>query len=71
MDNSNYQNVIALARNTDDIGKVRCILEIDDSIKSKHVPDPYYGGTTGFQNVFQLLEKACNTLSKKLQNTDL
>ena len=71
MDDSNYQNVIALARNTNDIGKVRCILELEDSIKIKHVPDPYYGGISGFRDVFQLLEKACNTLSKKLQNSDI
>jgi len=70
MDDSNYQNVIALARNTDDIAKVKGILEADETIKLTHVPDPYYGDAFGFQNVFQILEKACNALSKSLQNTD-
>lgn len=71
MDKSNYQNVIALARNANDIAKVKCILEVDDNIKSKHVPDPYYGDLSDFQDVFQLLEKACNTLSIELQNSAL
>lgn len=71
MDDSNYQNVIALARNSSDITKVKCILEVDESIKFTHVPDPYYGDISDFQNVFQLLEKACNTLAERLQNTGL
>lgn len=70
MDDSNYQNVIALARNTNDIAKVKCILEVEEKIKLTHVPDPYYGELSGFQNVFQLLEKVCSTISTKLQNTD-
>ena len=69
MDDSNYQNVIALARNTNDIAKVKCILEAEETIQQTHVPDPYYGNITDFQNVFQLLDKVCNTLSNSLQKT--
>jgi protein-tyrosine phosphatase len=70
MDESNYQNVIALARHTDDIAKVKCILDVDNTIKTKHVPDPYYGDISDFKNVFTLLETACNTLANRLQNID-
>lgn len=68
MDDSNYQNVIALARNNSDIAKVKCILEVDNSIHLSYVPDPYYGNNSDFENVFQILEKACNTLSDELLN---
>ena len=71
MDDSNYQNVIALARNSRDIAKVKSILEVDDTIKATYVPDPYHGENSDFQNVFRLLEKACQSLSEKLQNTGL
>ncbi|WP_431135413.1 low molecular weight protein-tyrosine-phosphatase [Psychroserpens mesophilus] len=71
MDDSNYRNVIALARNTNDIAKVQCILDVDKTIKLTHVPDPYYGDMSDFKQVFQLLEKACNTLSHSLENTSL
>ncbi|WCO00534.1 low molecular weight protein-tyrosine-phosphatase [Psychroserpens ponticola] len=71
MDDSNYQNIIALARGANDIAKVKCILELEDTIQLTHVPDPYYGDISDFQNVFQLLEKVCNTLSNKLQNITL
>lgn len=71
MDDSNYKNVLALARNTNDIAKVKCILDVDNSIENKQVPDPYYGDDLGFEHVFQLLDKACILLSKKLQNIDI
>ena len=71
MDDSNYQNVISLARNNNDIAKVKCILEVDSSTQSTHVPDPYYGDISDFESVFQVLDKACNTLSKRLLHTGL
>lgn len=66
MDNSNYENIIKLARNSNDISKVKLILEECDSIKTKYVPDPYYGGLDGFENVFYLLNSACEKISKQL-----
>lgn len=68
MDESIYQNVISLARNNNDIAKVKCILEVDDSIQDTRVPDPYYGNISDFETVFQLLDHACKTLSNKLQS---
>lgn len=31
-----------------------------------HVPDPYYGGASGFENVLDILEDACQGLLDKL-----
>lgn len=69
MDDSNYQNVIAIARDTRDIAKVKCILEVDKDIQQSHVPDPYYGTISDFESVFKLLDKACSTLSNALKNS--
>nr|WP_321224641.1 low molecular weight protein-tyrosine-phosphatase [uncultured Psychroserpens sp.] len=66
MDHSNFENVIKLARNTNDIAKVKLILEVDDTITDKRVPDPYYGGDSGFVNVFELLDTATSIISKDL-----
>ncbi|WP_299335637.1 low molecular weight protein-tyrosine-phosphatase [uncultured Psychroserpens sp.] len=66
MDQSNYDNIIKLARNTSDIGKVKLILEVDDSVNDKRVPDPYYGDISDFEHVFSLLNSACTKLSKTL-----
>jgi len=65
MDSSNYQNVINLARRQDDKNKVELILnEIDNELIN--VPDPYYGGDSGFENVFQLLNLACDRIYQNL-----
>jgi protein-tyrosine phosphatase len=71
MDDSNYQNILALARHADDIAKVKRILDLHDNIEYKEVPDPYYGDFSDFENVFQILEKVCDKLSNQLQSTDL
>jgi protein-tyrosine phosphatase len=66
MDQSNFENVVQLARNTNDSAKVKLILEEDDSILDTHVPDPYYGDLSNFEHVFHLLNTACETISKRL-----
>lgn len=71
MDDSNYQNIIALARNHNDTTKVKRILEVDESIQLTHVPDPYYGDISDFENVFQILDKVCIILSKRLLHNSL
>jgi protein-tyrosine phosphatase len=30
------------------------------------VPDPYYGGEQGFENVYKLLDEACYVIANKL-----
>ena len=59
MDNSNYRNVLAMARNDEDAKKVKLLLG------DKEVPDPYYDDAQ-FEPVFQLIEKGCKVLINKL-----
>ncbi len=68
MDESNYDNIIRMARNEDERKKVSRILEWDESTSVMNVPDPYYGGPQGFDYVFNLLDQACNQIVKDLQN---
>lgn len=67
MDASNYNNIISLARNNDDIGKVKLFLEENNSVSDKNVPDPYYGDISDFEYVFDLLEATSKILSAKLK----
>ena len=67
MDASNYNNIISLARNTDDIGQVKLFLEENNSVSDKNVPDPYYGDISDFEYVFDLLEATSKILSAKLK----
>jgi len=61
MDQSNFENVIALAETQQEIDKVEMILGTD-----KEVPDPYYGGSEGFQYCYDLLDHACNRIQKSI-----
>ena len=66
MDESNFQNILMLARNTDDEEKVRLILNEVGADKNASVPDPYYGGNQGFENVYKMLDEACEIIANKL-----
>ncbi|MBP0905193.1 low molecular weight protein-tyrosine-phosphatase [Mariniflexile gromovii] len=68
MDESNYRNVIQLARNEQDKAKVNFILNEIHPDQNFNVPDPYYGGNDGFENVYRMLDEACSVIATKLQN---
>lgn len=66
MDLDNYNNIITLAPNQELVKKVRLILdEIEDFEDSSSVPDPYYGGDSGFNHVYDLLDQATNVIIEK------
>jgi len=66
MDESNYQNILKLARNKADENKVKMILNEVYPGKNLNVPDPYYGGNQGFENVYKMLDKACEVIADSL-----
>lgn len=66
MDHSNYDNVMTLARNADDRAKVKLILEDAGFDENLEVPDPYWGDAKDFDNVYTLLDGACDKISAKL-----
>lgn len=68
MDESNYQNVIRLARNDEDKAKVELILNELTPSSNASVPDPYYGGDMGFENVYNMLDEATNAILKKINH---
>lgn len=66
MDDSNYQNILSLARNNTDEQKVRMILNETHPTKNLSVPDPYYGENEGFKNVYKMLDEACGIIADNL-----
>jgi protein-tyrosine phosphatase len=66
MDNSNYKDVLALAPNEEAKSKVKLILNETFPNENVDVPDPYYGGQDGFENVFDMLNQACEEIARKL-----
>lgn len=69
MDQSNYNNVMALARNDAHRKKVELFLNVSSPGRNKAVPDPWYGGEEGFQQVFDLIDEACTILVSEIQKT--
>src|SRR5690625_4920990 len=68
MDNSHYENVNALAKNEADKKKIERILNEVSPCKNLEVPDPYYGGDSGFIKVYKMLDEAFEIVAKKLSN---
>lgn len=66
MDNSNYTNIISLARHNDDIRKVKLFLEANPTIQNKNMPDPYYGNQSDFEYVFNLTNQTCDIIAEAL-----
>lgn len=65
MDISNKTNVLQLARNSEDAGKVSLMLDYGNEVKGMSVPDPYYND--GFNHVYELLDFACDAFLKSLK----
>jgi len=66
MDHENKSNALKLARNSTDEAKVDLLLNLSYPGENMEVPDPYFGGEAGFENVFQLINNACDELIKEL-----
>lgn len=66
MDSSNYENIIALAASDAEKAKVSLILNQIYPTENMDVPDPYFGGVEGFENVYNLLDKSTSIIAEKL-----
>ena len=59
MDNSNYQGIKALGEAT---GEVILMRDFDELGRGKDVPDPYWSGLDGFEEVYQICHRSCKNL---------
>lgn len=66
MDMSNYKNILSLSQNEIQKSKVKLILNELFPNENVEVPDPYYGGQNGFEQVYEVLDKACDIIAEKL-----
>ncbi|MCB0509931.1 MAG: low molecular weight phosphotyrosine protein phosphatase [Chitinophagales bacterium] len=64
MDNSNLRDVLSLAKNEEEKAKVILIMNELEPGSNINVPDPYYG-EYGFENVYSMLDKACEAIINK------
>ena len=69
MDSENYRNLVNLDRKGLYAEKIKMIRDFDPKKENGEVPDPYYGGLKGFENVFQILDRSCDVLLDKLKDS--
>lgn len=65
MDNSNLRNVLTLSKTEEHRKKVKLFLNELCPNENQEVPDPYYSGDQGFEEVFQLVYQACEKIAEK------
>lgn len=67
MDAQNYIDVVALSPSARHREKVQLLLDFAHHVEEREVPDPYYGGTHGFDLVLDLIEDAAHGLLNHLR----
>jgi len=69
MDTSNKEDLIQMAASTEDHGKIHLLREFDPAGgPGLAVPDPYYGGMDGFEDVFNIVQRSCQGLLAALED---
>lgn len=66
MDHENLRNIRQLNGDPENSDKIKLLREFDPQPNDKAVPDPYYGGMQGFQNVFDVIKRSSKALLDEL-----
>ncbi len=68
MDNNNFEEIKALDLDNKFTNKIFRMTDFLKNYDVTEIPDPYYGGSEGFENVLDILEDAAAGLIEKLEN---
>jgi protein-tyrosine phosphatase len=72
MDASNRTTLLRMARTPEQQAKIRLMRVFDPQAEpNASVPDPYYDGIEGFEEVYQIVERSCQGLLSALENGEL
>ena len=66
MDDSVHDSLLDKAPDIEHEEKIRKMTDFSIAMSATHVPDPYYGGSDGFEYVLDLLEDSCHGLLKHI-----
>jgi protein-tyrosine phosphatase len=67
MDRENYRDILRLDPEGTYRDKVRLMCDFAENYPDREVPDPYYGGESGFDYVIDLLLDACQGLLRSIK----
>ncbi len=71
MDQSNAENVLRLARTSEEKSKIKLMAAYCRQHAARDIPDPYYGGPAGFDLVLDLLTDAATEILRQLEKGSL
>jgi protein-tyrosine phosphatase len=69
MDRDNLHTLERMAAASGGDAEIRLLRTYDPDPDGDEVPDPYYGGVTGFENVYQIVRRSCESLLAHLRAT--
>jgi protein-tyrosine phosphatase len=67
MDNSNLKNIMKIHGAGQFAHKISLMREYDPLARGAEVPDPYFGGEQGFQDVFEMLDRTMDNFIAHLR----
>jgi protein-tyrosine phosphatase len=67
MDQQNLRDVLNLSTSEENTLKVKLLREWDSEDPGKDVPDPWFGGEEGFEEVYQIIRRSTSALFEELQ----
>ena len=70
MDRSNYEGLKQLGQGAD-LSKLHLFMDFTQDWDNTEVPDPYYGGANGFEQVFDMVESASEGLLSHILKNNL
>jgi low molecular weight protein-tyrosine phosphatase len=68
MDRDNLRALRRMAAAASGNAEIGLLRDFDPERDGDDVPDPYYGGAAGFENVFQIVRRSCEALLARLKS---
>ncbi|MDX1389947.1 MAG: low molecular weight protein-tyrosine-phosphatase [Acidobacteriota bacterium] len=67
MDRENLRNIRRMADAVGSDAEIHLLREFDTEGSGDEVPDPYYGGASGFETVYEMVHRSCARLLDRLK----
>lgn len=68
MDFNNVKDAMSLTKSEEQRQRISLILDVLQDDNSQEVPDPYWGELSDFEDVYQMLDKACDIIADKINH---
>jgi protein-tyrosine phosphatase len=70
MDQDNYHSLSSICPDAH-VDKIHLFMDFAPDMRTREVPDPYYGGASGFERVFDLVQAASEGLLEDIRRRHL